>query len=672
MTPKLALCLLLTISVAQGAELPIRQVILYKHGIGYFQRSGQLGPNDSVQLDFNAAEMNDVLKSLTIQESGAGKVTGLRYDSSDPLDKKLAEFPFKIGPGQPLTAILDQLKGAAVELKSGSETIRGTLVSGRTVPGTEQRPPSEQITLLTDSGEFRNVDLSAVASLRFQDTALQTQFAEYLKTLHAARSRDKRSVYIDSTGAQAREIAASYMIPMPVWKSSYRLIFPTTGEPTLEGWAIVDNTTGDDWSNVQLSLVSGRPISFISRLYEPRYITRPTAELPEDQAKAPVVYGGAITEEQEARLDEAFQERQMKMNEPAAAGLMGAREMPLNAREFVGGVMPAAPSVIAATATGGELGELFEYSFSTPVTVHKSESAMLPFLQEKLTARKLLIYSDPSSVNPLNSVEITNSTGKTLDGGPITVYDANAYAGEALVETLKKGDKRLLSYGVDLGTRITTAFESQAQIVREAHFQRGLLTTKTAASETKTFTIRNVDQQAKTLIIEHPVRQGYKVLNQKPIETTATSYRFEVKLGPDATEKFPVIEERIIEATIALSNLNPDVIATYVQNKNISDAARAQLQQVLDLKRQIAANDGEIQRTLTQINTIVQDQERIRQNINSLNRVAGQEQQVQSYSRQLASQEAQLATLRDKLAQLQTKKTTLERQLNALLEKMEF
>ncbi|MBI4479266.1 MAG: DUF4139 domain-containing protein [Acidobacteria bacterium] len=671
MTPKLLLCLLLTISVAQGAELPIRQVILYKHGIGYFQRSGQLGPNDSVQLDFNAAEMNDVLKSLTIQESGAGKVTGLRYDSSDPLDKKLAEFPFKIGPGQPLTAILDQLKGAVVELKSGAETIRGTLVSGRTVPGTEQRPPSEQITLLLDSGEFRNVDLSAVASLRFQDTALQTQFAEYLKTLHTARSRDKRSVYIDSTGAQAREIAASYMIPMPVWKSSYRLIFGTAGEPTLEGWAIVDNTTGDDWSNVQLSLVSGRPISFISRLYEPRYITRPTAELPEDQAKAPVVYGGAIEEkDEEAQVAGAMGGVQPKAF-PLASELMAA-DRPLNARQFVAGVMPAAPSAVAMAATGGELGELFEYSFSTPVTVRKSESAMLPFLQEKLTARKLLIYSDPSSVNPLNSVELTNSTEKTLDGGPITVYDANAYAGEALVETLKKGDKRLISYGVDLGTRITTAFESQAQIVREAHFQRGLLSTKTAASETKTFTIRNVDQQAKTLIIEHPLRQSYKVLNQKPIETTATSYRFEVKLGPDATEKFPVTEERILEATMALTNLTPDVIATYVQNKNISDAARAQLQQVLDLKRQIASNDGEIARTQTQINTIVQDQERIRQNINSLNRVAGQEQQVQTYSRQLATQEAQLATLRDKLSQLQTRKTTLESQLNALLEKMEF
>jgi len=289
-----------------------------------------------------------------------------------------------------------------------------------------------------------------------------------------------------------------------------------------------------------------------------------------------------------------------------------------------------------------------------------------------LTARKLLIYSDTSTVNPLNSVEITNSTGKTLDGGPITVYDANAYAGEALVETLKKGDKRLLSYGVELGTRVTTAFESQGQIVREAHFQRGVLATKTAAAETRTYTIRNVDQEEKTLIIEHPVRQGYKVLNQTPIETTANAYRFEVRLGPDATEKFAVKEERIIENTIALTNLTPDVIATFVQNRNISEAARTQLGQVLDLKRQIATADGELERAQQAIQNLFQDQERLRQNINSLNRVAGQEQQVQTYSRQLAAQEAQLAALRDRLSQMQQRKTTLEGQLNDLIARMDF
>ncbi|MBI2820042.1 MAG: hypothetical protein HYX73_08690, partial [Acidobacteria bacterium] len=361
--------------------------------------------------------------------------------------------------------------------------------------------------------------------------------------------------------------------------------------------------------------------------------------------------------------------RLRQMNQPASAP-MEAKET--DAMSGVGGEFRAELSSVASTAAGGELGELFEYSFSTPITVRKSESAMLPFLQEKLTARKLLIYSDLTAVNPLNSVEITNSTGKTLDGGPITVYDANAYAGEALVETLKKGDKRLLSYGVDLGTRITTAFESQAQIVREAHFQRGLLTTKTAASETRTYTIRNVDQEAKTLIIEHPVRQGYKVLNQKPIETTANTYRFEVKLGFDVTEKFPVTEERIIEQTMALTSLTPDVIATYAQNKNLSDAARTHLGQVLDLKRQIAANDGELERNQQGIDNLFRDQERIRQNINSLNRVAGQEQQVQTYSRQLAAQEVQLATLRDQLSQAQQRKTALEGQLNALIERMDF
>jgi hypothetical protein len=119
------------------------------------------------------------------------------------------------------------------------------------------------------------------------------------------------------------------------------------------------------------------------------------------------------------------------------------------------------------------LGELFEYSFSSPVSVKQGESAMLPFLQQKVNTRKLLIYMESFGLHPMNAAEIANSTGKTLDGGPITVYDANTYAGEALVETLKAGDKRLITYGVDLGARVTTAFDSSRANVREIHFARG-------------------------------------------------------------------------------------------------------------------------------------------------------------------------------------------------------
>src|SRR6266568_7544048 len=149
-------------ALAVAAELPVRTVVLYKHGVGYFERAGQLGAGESARLDFKAAEMNDVLKSLTIEEKGGGKITGLRYDSSEPLSQRLGEFPFQLGAQQPLSAVLDQLKGARVELQMGGQAVAGAIVGGRLIPGDDKRMQQEQVTLLLDSGELRNVDLTAV------------------------------------------------------------------------------------------------------------------------------------------------------------------------------------------------------------------------------------------------------------------------------------------------------------------------------------------------------------------------------------------------------------------------------------------------------------------------------------------------------------------------------
>jgi hypothetical protein len=332
----------------------------------------------------------------------------------------------------------------------------------------------------------------------------------------------------------------------------------------------------------------------------------------------------------------------------------------------------AEASSIGATAVGSQAGELFEYSFATPVTVKQGESAMLPFLQQKIGARKLLVYSENYGLNPRDAAELNNNTGKTLDGGPITVYDAGSYAGEALVETMPMADKRLISYGVDLGTRITTAFDSTQSVVREVHAHRGILTSKSAVAETKTYTIKNVDAKAKTLIIEHAQRYGYTLLDQKPTETTANAYRFEVKLGASGTEKFPVKEERVYDQTISVSNMTPDVLVSWVQNKALSDAGRAQLQQVAAKKREIAANDAALKQTGDEISTTTQDETRIRSNVESLNRVSGQQDQVQQYARQLAAAETKLAGLRDTQSALQRRKATLDADLNSLIEKLDF
>lgn len=667
---------------ALGADLPIREVILYKHGVGYFVRAGELRPGEAARLDFKASEMNDVLKSLTIEDKNGGKVTGVRYDSSEPLAQKLSDFPFRVDGQQSLSAFLDQMKGGRVELKYGAETVSGIIVSARITRAEEKQPEREQVILLLDSGEIRTFDLAAATAIRLSDPAAQRQLKDYLLTLSQSRSKEKRSVYIDSSVDKVRQIVTSYMVPTPIWKSSYRLIFGERSDPTLEGWAILDNTTGEDWNSVRLVLVSGRPISFISRLYEARYNQRPIAELAEERAQAPVVYEGGIQQAEKAARVGGAVGRGLAAGAPAPASApksMMAKEADSELRRDEAVALDALKdyrttnvSAVAATAQARELGELFEYRFSSPVTVRKSESSMLPFLQQQVAARKLLIYTDGSGRHPMNAAEISNSTGKTLDGGPITVFDANAYAGEALMETLKASDKRLISYAVDLGTRITTAFDSSRDYVREVHFRRGILTTRSAVQETNTYTVHNVDQKAKTLIIEHPQRPEYKVLNQKPIETTSGAYRFEVKLAPGATEKFPLKEERLYETSTAITDLTPDVLVTYLQNKALAESARKQLEQLFELKRQLATADAGSQRLETDLNELVRDQERIRQNIYSLNQVSGQQEQVQKYSRQLAGQETKLAGMRDQLSELRRKKAGLESQLKAAIEKMEF
>ena len=647
---------------AVAADLPIREVILYKHGVGYFERAGDLRAGDTARLDFKASDMNDVLKSLTIVDRSGGVIGGVRYDAAEALDKRLQDFPFAVDRQASLAAFLDQLKGARLELRLGSDTVAGTIIGARTVKPDDKTPERENVVLLTDSGEIRTFDMGAASSVKLSDPKLQGLLRDYLTVLSGARSKDKRSVYIDTAGTGTRQLTASYMTPSAVWKSSYRLIFGTGAEATLEGWAIIDNTSGEDWSNVKLSVVSGRPISFITQLYEPRYVQRPSGELAENRAVAPIVLQGAMGGAAPAAA-KAF-----AAAPPAPAN---RQDRGFRAEEAVS-VDALRDSSIAPALNTRDLGELFEYSFSTPVSVKQGESAMLPFLQQKINARKLLIYMESFGLNPMNAAEIANSTGKTLDGGPITVYDANAYAGEALVETLKAGDKRLITYGIDLGARVTTAFNSTRANVREVHFARGVLTTRNSVEETKTYTIKNVDPRRKTVIIEHKQRPGYKLLDMKPMETTADAYRFEVNVGGNATEAFAVREERVYDQTMSVTSLTPDAIATFTQNKALTEVARRQLEQIAQKKRDIAANDGQLRQVQSDLNNLAQDEERQRRNIESLRNVAGQQNLVQQYAGQLAAAEVKLAGLRDQESDLQRKKTALEGELNGLIEKVEF
>jgi hypothetical protein len=673
---RILLGLFLMAAAVSAADLDVTRVVLYKHGVGFFERAGQVSAGDAAVLQFQASEMDDVLKSLTIEQRGGNGVTGVRYDSSDPLAKRLEVFPFRIGEHVSLPDILDQFKGAEVELTMSSGGLTGIIVSARRIAGDKDRVEVQQLVLLANGG-IRTVDPMAASQIRFVDPKIQTQFSDYLAVLSRSRNTDRRSLTIESQGG-ASSVIAGYITPTPIWKSSYRLVFGENGEPLLEGWAIVDNTSGDDWENVQLSLVSGLPVSFISSLYAPRYLQRPVVQLAQDRAWRPTVHGGAIEEQAVGGMLGGARSVPPPPPPPPAAkaayrqSVMVASEMSADMNAEPRRRMEMA-STVAATAVQADLGDLFEYSIDHPVTIRKSESAMLPFFRERVPTRRLFIYDESTgSQHPLTAAEITNGSGATLDGGAITVYDAGAYAGEALVETIKAGDKRLISYAVDLGTRITTKFDSESKLQRELHFNRGILTTQTAQLETKMFTIRNVDPDAKTIIIEHPVRGGYELVEMEAEETTADSYRFEVEVDADSTTRHAIVEERVYSQSIGISNMNYDQIMVWVNNNDLDASGRQQLERIATLKRQLGDNQTEQQLVDQRVNEFGQDQNRLRNNISTLRNVAGQQDKVMQYAEQLSGLEGQLVALRDQQSDLRRSAVTLQQQLNDLMETLEF
>ena len=664
--PLSLLLTLLLLPSAPAAELPVRKVILYKHGIGYFERNGEIPAGQSARIDFKSDEMNDVLKSLTVVDTSGNTVTGVRYDSSQPLAQKLAEYPFKLGDRASLADFLDQVKGAAIEVNTGPAKQRGQIVSARAAQSREKAQTStEYLSLLLESGEIATVDLAGISGLKLLDPELQRQLSDYLRNLNASRSREQKSVYIDSTRDAARKLGVAYTIPMPVWKSSYRLVLDAGAQkkPQLEGWAIIDNTTNEDWTKVDLSVISGRPISFVSRLYEPRLVQRQTAELEEEAPIAPTVYRAAAAPAPPAA--NAPQMNQMNKLQASAGYSMTV--------EAEAQRLQTSTSSVAVSTAAREAGELFEYKFSQPVTVKRNESAMLPFVQQPIEARKLVIYTENSPrENPMNSAELTNTTGKTLDGGPLSVFDAGVYAGEALVDTFKPGDKRLISYAMDLGTRVVEDENEGDQVVTKLTASRGVVTRQTTTDTTKTYKFTNVDKKPKTIVVEHAIRRRFTLLSPKATEETKTHYRFEVKLTGDREQTLVVKTQEANSEEILISQMNDDQLAELVVAKRLNATAKQQLSELAALRRQLADSTNFEKNLQQQITDITNDQERVRRNLGSLNSVSGQQERVQKYAADLANLDQQIGNLKTQVVAEVKKRTSLVQQLAAKIEALNF
>jgi hypothetical protein len=654
-----------------AGHLPIERITLYRSGVGAFERRGLVDGDATIPLRFKTEQINDVIKSMMVLDlsRGKGRIDGISYGSKEPLSRRLAAFGIDISDNPAAGEILQRLRGTPVRLVLPEGAVSGTIMNVEKRPtvyagGGEKGTVVHDlpwINLITDTG-VRSINLTTVTGFEILDEELAAELSKALGALAEHRADRTKSVDVHLSGEGAREIVVAYVQEAPVWKTSYRLILPDPPkgkEPapsaadrfTIQGWAIVENTTDDDWKDVSLALVSGRPVSFRMDLYEPLFVFRPEVPVPTVPGVMPRVYA-------EGRLDAPMEQvankrmdgrARMAMPAPSAPAAAEGAEISNGFRAQGGATSDdLANYAAAAQARAVEAGEVFQYELDHPVTIERQRSAMLPILASGIEGRRVSIFNpSDGGQHPMRGVEVTNSTGLQLIPGPISVFDAGSYAGDAQIGHVGEGDKRLLAYAVDLDVSYTRE-ENSHETTRRIKIVRGSFDFSIMRQSISRYTFNNKDDRPRTLIIEQPRHQGWTLAKpEKPYETTDSLYRFEQPIEAGKIAPFEVVQERIESRTIGLMQIDLPTLLTYARSGQVSEKVidafkeAARLQAVVgDLERQIA----ELEKSQRDIQT---DQGRIRENMRGID---SQSALYSRYMTKLTEQETTLEGLQQSLA----------------------
>src|SRR3984957_18166857 len=774
-----------------AAKLPVRRVVLYKNGVGHFEHLGRVRGSQDVHIDFTSAQLNDVLKSFTVLDLAGGRITGVDYNSEAPLARRLATLRLALGERPSVSEFLAALRGARLEVRGATgPALTGRLLSveRKTRSATNWTVETDEISLITDAGEVHSVDLNPTTSVRIAEKDLQVEVGRYLNLIASSRDQDVRRMTISTMGNGDRNLYVSYISEVPIWKTTYRIVLPSKAEkkPLLQGWAIVDNTVGEDWNEVELSLVAGAPHSFIQQLSEPFYGRRPVVPLPESVQLSPQTHaatlsggnghlGGVVTDplgaviaganvklmdenglivaqtttdssgnysfsslspgnyrvqtekpgfksylmtalnvapgenQANARLDvgSSAQTVTVTANGLSMLNTESAEVSTVNRLSGVanrphvgvgsgsgGGVgggaymmpppAPPPPSVAnleearamgEAAASGQELGDLFGYRLKDKVTLKKNQSALVPIAQTEIEAEKVSLWSGTSgSGRPLRGLWLRNTSPLTFDGGSFSVLENEVFAGEGLTDAIKPGERRLLSYATDLGLLVEAQSNSRPQHVTLAKISKGILTQVSRLEERTLYTVRNQDAAARTLVVEHPARMGWSLSKgaKEPEEKAPGIYRFRLEVPAKATASLPVEEARTLDVTYSISDLNTDQIELFVKTKTITPQMAQALEKIMDQKAVVAKLEEEMENRQKDIDRIVEDQGRLRENMKALRGSAEEKALLQRYTKQLDEQETQLEALRKTIRDTEAQRDKANEQLEKMIDELQI
>ncbi len=701
------------VAVAKPDGLRVTHVSLYKNGVGFFEHEGAVAGDAVVTLDLTSAQLNDALQTLTAIDLDGGHITGANFNSTTPLAQQLGTLPLNLGEQPSQEGLYAALRGARVEVTGSGAAITGRILSLEIVDGPQpadnSKPVTEktELTVVSDAGATRTLLLTPATTVRLLDAGLRTDLNTYLELLDRHRTEGLRHLTLNARGSGTRQLRVSFLSEVPVWKATYRLLTTAAAggagvdgpgketSATMQGFSVVDNTTGEDWTNVKLSLIAGNPQSFLQPLAQPIYDRRPeipiaanaqmtpqthesSNEEPESSASAnfgsagagnPTAMLAAPSEVDQTLRSPGHIARSMKMMHDGAAPPPAS--MSENVMVQSDAMIPyeeVARGSTTPNTTTAAFDDFFAYNVTDPVTIPRNGSALVPILQVRVPTESVTLWS-LAEPRPLRALWVTNSSQLTLDRGSFSVVEDGAFAGEGLLEPVHPGERRLLSYAVDEAVRVTPDQRGESRHITRVTVTKGVLHAENSEVSEVKYTVANAAGAARTVVIEEPRRPGWTLdADAKPEETTPGEYRFRVVTAAHKSAVLDITQRHVLDESFRLADSTEDQLTLYLRGNGASPEVFAALQPVFAAKRNAAALDVRIRETQGKVDAIGADQKRLRENLMALKGSAEERALVRRYTAELNAQEDALAGLKAELAGLQTQRGVAEAELSARIE----
>lgn len=641
---------------AQAADLTLKRVMLSAGGVAYLEHEAEVTGNAELTLDVPLNQVDDVLKSIVVYDNKGG-VGSAQLAGRDPLSQMFNDLPFTSDALTSPAALLNALQGAEIKVGS-SRPIVGRVL--RVVPETVQigernTTTRNRVSVLTSTG-LQQFMLEDADSVSFVDPALQTQVDKALTDIATHRAKDRRQITLKTQGSGTRTVRVGYVVGASLWKTSYRLTLPQdpkADKAHLQGWAVLENMSGQDWKDVELTLLSGNPVSFRQAIYQAYYVTRP--EVPVE------VLGRVLPKPDSGAIEAAAGRVQGLLPSPAPMPQSAKRAIaaaPGRAQEFRfgGGTTIAGdesadadkPLISRAANTAESEEGATQVAFRIPVAISigSGQSALVPIVESDLPMQRLALFQYPTSVlHPFASLQLRNTTASALPPGVLTIYEqtgtGTAYVGDAQLRSLPAGESRLVSYASDEKTKIVQDNVHTSALTKVTAAQGVLHLTRTHRS-TVTYKIAAPTTEDRSLIIEYPKTPGWTLVEPDKAELTSSAYRVHVDVKAGEQKTVAIKLENPMLETLTIADMSPEQIASVTSTEAIGPAVKTAFAKLAQLRR--TADDKEAAGTELQekLEAVHTDQSRIRDNIG---KIGADSALSKRYMEKLTEQEAQIEKL---------------------------